>query len=88
MDKPKCTIVIPTYNYAKYLPQALDSALAQTYENKEIIVVDDCSIDDTQELMKTKYPDYIIIEDIGSGLNLNKRGINKIIHYLASTLFQ
>lgn len=31
-------------------------------------------------LMKTKYPTYIIIEDIGSGLNLNKRGINKIIH--------
>lgn len=31
-------------------------------------------------LMKTKYPNYIIIEDIGSGLNLNKRGINKIIH--------
>ena len=31
-------------------------------------------------LMKTKYPNNIIIEDIGSGLNLNKRGINKIIH--------
>ena len=31
-------------------------------------------------LMKTKYPNYLIIEDIGSGLNLNKRGINKIIH--------
>ena len=31
-------------------------------------------------LMKTKYPEYIIIEDIGSGLNLNKHGINKIIH--------
>ena len=31
-------------------------------------------------LMKTKYPNYIVIEDIGSGLNLNKRGINKIIH--------
>jgi excisionase family DNA binding protein len=31
-------------------------------------------------LMKTKYPNYTIIEDIGSGLNLNKRGINKIIH--------
>ena len=31
-------------------------------------------------LMKTKYPNYIIIEDIGSGLNFNKRGINKIIH--------
>ena len=31
-------------------------------------------------LMTTKYPNNIIIEDIGSGLNLNKRGINKIIH--------
>ena len=31
-------------------------------------------------LMKTKYPNYLIIEDIGSGLNFNKRGINKIIH--------
>ena len=30
--------------------------------------------------MTTKYPNNIIIEDIGSGLNLNKRGINKIIH--------
>jgi predicted site-specific integrase-resolvase len=31
-------------------------------------------------LMKTQFPNYKIIEDIGSGLNLNKRGINKIIH--------
>jgi excisionase family DNA binding protein len=31
-------------------------------------------------LMKSQYPNHIIIEDIGSGLNLNKRGINKIIH--------
>ena len=30
--------------------------------------------------MKTQFPNYKIIEDIGSGLNLNKRGINKIIH--------
>ncbi|MFN9115870.1 MAG: IS607 family transposase [Bacteroidota bacterium] len=33
-----------------------------------------------KDMMKSRYPDYIIIEDIGSGLNLNKRGINKIIH--------
>jgi putative resolvase len=32
-----------------------------------------------KEMMKTKYPKYLIIEDIGSGLNLNKRGIKKII---------
>jgi len=33
-----------------------------------------------KSLLKLKYSNYIFIEDIGSGLNLNKRGINKIIH--------
>ena len=33
-----------------------------------------------KQLMVHKYPNHIIIEDIGSGLNLNKRGIRKIIH--------
>ena len=33
-----------------------------------------------KKLMESKFHDYLIIEDIGSGLNLNKRGINKIIH--------
>ena len=33
-----------------------------------------------KKLMIEKYPNYIIVEDIGSGLNLNKRGIKKIIH--------
>lgn len=52
----RATIIIPCYNYAHFLPQALDSALAQTYQDKEIIVVDDCSTDDTEQLMATKYP--------------------------------
>jgi len=33
------------------------------------------------DFMKTKFPNYTIITDIGSGLNLNKKGIKKIIHY-------
>jgi putative resolvase len=37
-------------------------------------------LDRQKQLMINKYHDYIIIEDIGSGLNLNKRGIKKIIH--------
>jgi predicted site-specific integrase-resolvase len=36
--------------------------------------------DDLERLMIDKYPEHIIIEEIGSGLNLNKRGIKKIIH--------
>jgi predicted site-specific integrase-resolvase len=41
-------------------------------------------LDRQKKLMTEKYPNHIIIEDIGSGLNLNKRGIKKIIHLAIS----
>lgn len=45
MNLPRVSIVIPVYNGANYLGQAIDSALAQTYANREIIVVNDGSDD-------------------------------------------
>jgi len=51
-DMPMISIVIPVYNGANYLREAIDSALSQTYQNIEVIVVNDGSTDDgaTQEI--------------------------------------
>lgn len=46
MYQPLVSIIIPVYNGSNYLSQAIDSALAQTYKNTEIIVINDGSIDD------------------------------------------
>lgn len=46
-DKPLVTIVIPVFNGEKYIREAIESALGQTYENIEVIVVDDGSMDHT-----------------------------------------
>jgi glycosyltransferase involved in cell wall biosynthesis len=47
------SIVIPTYNQAKYIRDSIDSALNQTYKNTEVIVVDDGSTDDTGEILRS-----------------------------------
>src|SRR2546423_7727277 len=45
------SVVVPAYNYARYLPQAIDSALGQTHPPLEVIVVDDGSTDDTPRVL-------------------------------------
>ncbi|HEX2154968.1 MAG TPA: glycosyltransferase family A protein [Acidimicrobiia bacterium] len=51
MSKSAVSVVIPTRNYAHYLPAAIESVLAQEAVETELIVVDDGSDDDTQEVV-------------------------------------
>jgi len=49
---PAVSICIPSYNYAAFLPQALDSALGQSARDLEVLVVDNCSDDGSMEILE------------------------------------
>ena len=51
MADPKVSVIIPTYNRAAMLPRAVDSVLAQTFTDFELLIVDDCSADETSDVV-------------------------------------
>lgn len=53
------TVIIPTYNKADYISQTIESVLQQTYQNFEIVIVDDCSQDDTEATIQKYLSDKI-----------------------------
>ena len=52
------SVVIPMYNMAEYVGECLDSLLAQTFQDFEVIVVDDCSTDNSVEIVKSYMPKF------------------------------
>ena len=66
--QPTISVIIPAYNYAQYLPIAIRSVLAQTFQDFEIIIVDDGSTDDTHSVVSEFVDpriDYIYQENQG-----------------------
>ena len=55
MNQPLISVLIPTYNRAHCVSRAIESALQQTYANIEVIVVDDGSTDNTEEIVRQKF---------------------------------
>ena len=53
------SIITPSYNSEKYIAETINSVLNQTYENWEMLIVDDCSSDGTEKIVKSYYDDRI-----------------------------
>ena len=64
---PYFSIVIPSYNRIRFLPETIDSILKQTCQDFEILVVDDGSTDHTPEIIRNRYnqfPNLRLIEQV------------------------
>jgi hypothetical protein len=78
---PLISVIIPTYNSEEYIAEALNSVLQQTYNNIEVLLVDDASTDNTTEIIRqfAKNDCRIILEKLpinsGTAIARNK-GIN------------
>ena len=73
--KDLVSIILPTYNGFRYIAQSIESCLVQTYDNIELIIVNDASTDSTEEII-TSYQDTRIIylknsENLGLSKSLN-----------------
>lgn len=60
---PLVSIIVPNYNHAKYLPARMDSILNQTFQDFEVIILDDCSTDNSRTVIDS-YRDYEKVSNI------------------------
>ena len=72
----KVTVLMPTYNVAPYVEEAIESVLRQTYHDFELLVIDDCSTDNTVEVVRNIDDPRIRIaafdNNVGLAENLNR----------------
>lgn len=87
MKQPKVSIVINNYNYSEFLETCIESALAQTYQNLEIIVVDDGSTDRSRSVLgKYKNRVQLILKDHGGETTARNEGFKRTSGEIVSFL--
>lgn len=74
MRKPLVSILIPNFNYGRFLPECLESILLQTYDNFEVIICDNQSTDQSYEVM-AEYRKKFLEHNIWCDISQNKRNI-------------
>ncbi|HLT42278.1 MAG TPA: glycosyltransferase family 2 protein [Sphingobacteriaceae bacterium] len=70
-QNPKVSVIIPNYNHSPFLSKRIDSVLCQTYQDFEVIILDDCSTDSSKEIIESykNHPKItkIVYNDVNSG---------------------
>jgi glycosyltransferase involved in cell wall biosynthesis len=69
-DLPKVSVVVPNYNHARFLPKRIDSILRQTFQDFELILLDDCSTDESQAILSQHASDprvRLVFNQVNSG---------------------
>ena len=72
---PSVSILMPVYKTAEYLQEALESILAQSYTDYELIVLNDCSPDNAEEILD-QYDDPRIVRYLGT----NNQGLSNVLN--------
>ncbi len=68
-ENPLVSVIIPTYNRAWVLKEAIDSVLAQEFKDFELIVVDDGSTDNTGEILDSYEQDILVLRQSNKGVS-------------------
>lgn len=70
-SSPKVSIIIPNYNHSAYLTERIDSVLNQTYQDFEVLILDDCSTDSSKSVIDSykRHPkvSHVIYNEVNSG---------------------
>ena len=82
---PMVSVIVPNYNHSRYLKERIDSILSQTYDDFELILLDDCSTDDSRDILLSYKDDphvsRIILNDKNSGIPFAqwKKGMDEAV---------
>src|SRR5438105_5266465 len=79
MGKPTLSVLMPNYNYAHFLPEALTAIVSQSYRPMEVIVMDDASTDNSVEVIERFQKDHSNIRLVRNARNM---GVVHVLHAL------